>query len=93
MQRDEVIFLRILGEFLIQASGKRNMFNKDSSSMLGIKFMPRNSAIKQRKTKFLQFEHLSFQIQKVFKESRRICCIQQYAGEEFMESKELYFPR
>lgn len=50
MQRDEVIFLRIrLGGFLIPVSGKRNVFNKDSPSILRIKFMPRNSAIKQSK--------------------------------------------
>ena len=50
MQRDEVSFLRIrLGGFLIPVSGKRNVFNKDSSSILRIKFMPRNSAIKQSK--------------------------------------------
>ena len=89
MQRDEVSFLRIrLGGFLIPVSGKRNVYNKDSSTILRIKFMPRNSAIKQSKGDKVP-PISSFQIQKVFKESRRICCIQQYAGEEYRESKEL----
>lgn len=93
VHRDGVIFLRMrLGGHLIPVSGKRDVFSKDSSSMLGIKFMPRNSAIEQSKEDKVPSVWTS-----TFPNTEGLQGVQKNllystVGEECTESKELYFP-